>query len=105
MSNHDRDLSHGASESRSIGFEKPRPGKVGLRGYLRGSGAAAVYCGIGRKAFRSWRDDPCLPDHLRRLLAPRIIRGDCYYRIANLDRFMDPINNVEEESNGFRGDA
>ena len=27
-------------------------------------------------------------------LAPRIIRGESYYRMANLDRFMDPPNNV-----------
>ena len=74
-----------------------------FRGYLRGCEAAAAYCGVGRKAFRSWRDDPCLPDHLRRLLVPRIIRGDSYYRMSNLDRFMDPINNQPGEDLEFHG--
>ena len=47
-----------------------------MRGYLKGVRAAATYCGVDRKTFRSWRDDPTLgnrelPDaahHPRRLL-------------------------------------
>lgn len=77
---------------------KPAP-----RGYLRGCRSAAAYLSVDRKTFRSWRDDPQLPDHVRRLLLPRIIRGESYYRVASLDRFMDPVNNIPDEDLFFRG--
>ncbi len=80
-----------------------RPIKPVQRGYLRGCRAAADYCGVDRKTFRSWRDDVALADGLRGLLKPRIIRGESYYRLANLDRFMDPVNNLTDENLTFHG--
>ena len=77
--------------------------KCDLRGYMRGTTAAAAYCGVDRKTFRSWRDDPAQPDLLRKLLTPRIIRGESYYRLSNLDRFMDPTNNMGTEPAYFGG--
>lgn len=65
--------------------------KPQLRGYLRGSRRAAEYLDIDRQTFRGWRDDTEMAH--RELLQPRIINGDPYYRIANLDRFMDPACN------------
>jgi hypothetical protein len=65
-------------------------------GYLRGASAAAAYCGVDRKTFRSWRDDPVQPEQLKKLLQPRIIRGESYYKISNIDRFMDPANNAPD---------
>lgn len=62
-----------------------------IRGYLHGSRRAAEYLDIDRQTFRGWRDDTEMAH--RELLQPRIIRGEPYYRIANLDRFMDPANN------------
>lgn len=100
MNNREQELTDGVAGKCSLKLDRPQAHKPHIRGYLRGSLASAVYCGVGPKAFRSWRDDPSLPDHLRRLLAPRIIRGDCYYRIANLDRFMDPINNLTDGAPG-----
>lgn len=66
----------------------PRRAPSFLRGYVHGANAAAAYLGIDRKAFRSWRDDPTLQG--AELLQPRIIRGEAYYCLAKLDRFMDP---------------
>jgi hypothetical protein len=77
------------------------PGKVAKAaapaGYVRGTTAAAAYCNVDRKTFRSWRDDNTQSDQLRKLLQPRIIRGESYYKIANIDRFMDPVNNAPDE--------
>ena len=67
--------------------------KTEIRGYVRGCRSAAAYLDIDRKTFRSWRDDPVIPESVRRLLQPRIIRGESYYRLENLDRFMSPANN------------
>lgn len=82
---------------------RPLRDKPVQRGYVRGCRAAADYCGVDRKTFRSWRDDVALADGLRGLLKPRIIRGESYYRIANLDRFMDPVNNLADEDLTFHG--
>jgi hypothetical protein len=63
------------------------------RGYIHGDTAAAKYLGLkDRKGLRRWQDDPTLP--LRELLTPRIINGHRYYKVANLDRFMDPALNT-----------
>jgi hypothetical protein len=65
-----------------------------IRGYFRGTRRAAHYLDIDRSTFRKWRDDK--EQAHRELLQPRIISGDPYYRIANLDRFMDPANNAPD---------
>jgi len=70
----------------------PRQMRGILPGYVRGSEGAARYLGIDRKTFRSWRDDPEIAR--TELLKPRIIRGEAYYCIERLDRFMDPKNNA-----------
>lgn len=79
----------------------PKPVRVAptatLVGYLRGSTAAAAYCGVDRKTFRRWRDDNLQPEQLKKLLQPRIIRGESYYKVTNIDRFMDPANNAPDE--------
>lgn len=68
------------------------------RGYLHGDAEAAKYLGgIDRKTFRRWQDDPDTPQ--RYLLKARIIRGQKYYRISNLDRFMDPALNTQDPRN------
>ena len=64
-----------------------------IRGYLRGTAAAGRYCGVNRKAFREWRESVDIAEDLRALLEPRIIHGWPYFRIAKLDRFMEPANN------------
>lgn len=63
-----------------------------IRGYFRGSRRAAAFLDIDRQTLRNWRDDPTIAH--RELLQPRIIRGDPYYRISNLEKFMDPANNA-----------
>lgn len=92
----------GGEKTNSLGG-KSRPTKSMPRGYVRGSKAAAAYLNVDRKTLRSWRDDPAVPDHLRQLLKPRIIRGESYYRLENLDRFMEPANNVPQDALMFRG--
>lgn len=65
------------------------PKKNGVpRGYLRGGAAAASYLGIDRGTFRDWQNDPDLPGS--KMLRPRIIRGEAYYKISTLDLFMEP---------------
>ena len=67
-----------------------------LRGYIKGVANAAAYIAIDLKTFRLWRDDPNLTH--RHLLQPRIIRGDTYYSLRNLDAFMDPAKNPPDAS-------
>jgi hypothetical protein len=65
-----------------------------LRGYIRGLQAAAAYCGISdRSTFREW----CREFEIR----PRIIHGQAFFRIATLDRFMDPDSNSEHDEQLF----
>ncbi len=59
-----------------------------LPGYVRGATNAAEYLGIDRRTFNQWRDDPEVGHN--EFLKPRIIRGEAYYSIEKLDRFMDP---------------
>ena len=94
-------IQHSSPTAEACAASTPPRIKSELRGYVRGSRAAAVYCGVDRKTFRSWRDDPAQSEMLRKLLKPRVIRGESYYRLSNLDRFMDPANNVDEEPTFF----
>jgi hypothetical protein len=89
-------------ESSKLDAKAPQARHGLVKGYVRGSRAAAEYLDIDRKTFRSWREDQTIADDLRRLLRPRVIRGESYYRIVSLDRFMDPINNIDDEMT-FRG--
>ncbi len=72
------------------GRRERRSPKV-LPGYVRGATNAARYLGIDRRTFNEWRADPEVGHN--ELLKPRIIRGEAYYSIEALTRFMDPKNN------------
>lgn len=66
-----------------------------MNGYLQGDAELCRYLGgIDRKTLWRWLHDASLKR--RELLKPRVIRGQKYYRIANVERFMDPALNTED---------
>lgn len=72
---------------------------LSLRGHLRGDAAAARYCGVNRKTFFRWQNDPDVKG--RELIKPRIIKSQKFYRISNLDAFMHP--DLNSETTEFHG--
>lgn len=63
------------------------------RGYVRGLTAAAEYCGISdRGTVKEWFKSGGI--------RPRIINGQAFFKVSDMDRFMSPDSNppgVEEE--------
>lgn len=63
---------------------KQRQRPRAIRGYVHGVAAAAAYLDMDKRTFNK---------HVLPHVRPRLFGGHAYWRIADLDRFMDPDRN------------